>query len=112
EMRKHPSQGVDILLPLNALRDIIPIIRHHHERYDGEGYPDGLSGEDIPLDARILAIADVYDAMRSDRPYRRGLTFEEAAQELLNEAGKQLDPVLPGRFVDLLRQSGLTDHDA
>jgi len=112
EMRKHPSQGVDILLPLNALKDIIPIIKHHHERYDGEGYPDGLSGEDIPLDARILAIADVYDAMRSDRPYRRGLTFEEAAQELLNEAGKQLDPVLPGRFVDLLRQSGLTDHDA
>ena len=111
QMRKHPSQGVDILLPLNALRDIIPIIKHHHERYDGEGYPDSLAGEDIPLEARILAIADVYDAMRSDRPYRKGLTFEEAVQELEREAGKQFDPVLPGRFVDLLQQSRLKDYE-
>ncbi len=110
-IRQHPSHGVDILLPLNALKDISPIIRHHHERYDGEGYPDGLAGEDIPLEARILAIADVYDAMRSDRPYRKGLTFEEAVHELEKEAGGQFDPVLPGRFVDLLEQSGLKDYD-
>jgi putative nucleotidyltransferase with HDIG domain len=111
QIRKHPSQGVDILLPLHALHDIIPIIKYHHERYDGEGYPDGLAGEDIPLEARILAIADVYDAMRSDRPYRKGLTFEQAVQELEKGAGKQFDPVLPGRFVDLLQQSGLKDFD-
>lgn len=103
-IRKHPAQGADILMPLKGLRDIIPIMKHHHERYDGTGYPDGLAGDDIPLGARILALADVYDAMESDRPYRKGLTREAAVEELKKGAGTQFDPELVKLFVDILNQ--------
>ncbi len=90
--QSHPSIGENILRPLHFLQDVIPSILHHHERWDGEGYPDGLAGEAIPLGARILAVADTYDAMTSDRAYRQSLRHEEAMEELTTHAGTQFDP--------------------
>jgi putative nucleotidyltransferase with HDIG domain len=103
-IRKHPSQGTDILIPLKSLRDIIPVMKHHHERYDGSGYPDGIAGDDIPLEARILAVADVYDAITTDRPYRIAITPEAAIEELRKGAGTQFDPTLVRLFIDILNQ--------
>jgi putative nucleotidyltransferase with HDIG domain len=104
-IRRHPAQGADILSPLRAMREIIPIIKHHHERYDGSGYPDGLAGDEIPFEARILAIADVYAAMRSDRPYRARLTHKAAVKELKGGAGTQFDPMLVDLFLDILSEN-------
>lgn len=84
-MREHPAIGEKICAPLKSLRPILPVIRHHHEKMDGSGYPDGLRGEAIPLKARILQIADIYDALTTDRPYRAALPPEEALQVLLSE---------------------------
>ena len=77
------------------------IIRHHHERWDGSGYPDGLVGEAIPLGARIIAVADVYDAMTSDRPYRRALSHEVAVSELVRGSGTQFDATVVEAFLEL-----------
>jgi len=89
----HPIKGVEMLEPLEFLRPALPIVKHHHERYDGTGYPDGLEKEKIPLMSRILACADAFDAMTSERPYRRAkLTIEEALAEIKNNAGLQFDP--------------------
>ena len=85
-MRQHPITGEQICAPLKSLRPILPIIRHHHERMDGTGYPDGLYGGEIPLKARILQVADVYDALVNDRPYREALSSTEALQILHQEA--------------------------
>ena len=85
-VRQHPITGEQICAPLKSLRPILPIIRHHHERMDGTGYPDGLYGGEIPLKARILQIADVYDALTNDRPYREALTSREALGILHQEA--------------------------
>jgi len=85
-VRQHPVTGEKICAPLRCLRPILPLIRHHHERMDGSGYPDGLHGEEIPLKARILQVADVYDALTSDRPYREALGSEEALEILRQEA--------------------------
>jgi len=100
-MRAHPEIGAQILGPIAALGVVIPLVRHHHERWDGGGYPSGLAGEAIPLGARILAICDAYDTMIADRPYRRGLGRAEALARLRAAAGTQLDPALVRRFVDL-----------
>src|SRR5437588_6630727 len=85
-MRQHPITGEQICAPLKSLRPILQIIRHHHERMDGTGYPDGLYGGEIPLKARILQVADVYDALINDRPYREALSSEEALEILRQEA--------------------------
>jgi len=85
-MQEHPAIGEKICAPLKSLRRILPVIRHHHEKMDGSGYPDGLRGEAIPLKARILQIADIYDALTTNRPYRGALPPEEALQTLLSEA--------------------------
>jgi putative two-component system response regulator len=85
-MRQHPVTGEQICAPLKSLRPILPIIRHHHERMDGTGYPDGLHGEEIPLKARILRVVDVYDALINDRPYREALSSQEALEILHQEA--------------------------
>lgn len=85
-IRQHPVTGEQICAPLKSLRPILPIIRHHHERMNGTGYPDGLYGEEIPLKARILQVADVYDALINDRPYREALSCEEALEILHQEA--------------------------
>ena len=98
---QHPRIGQVILEQAATLKEAAPIILHHHERYAGHGYPFGLRGNDIPLGARIVAIADAYDAMRNDRPYKRALTHEQAVAELRRHAGTQFDPELVGLFCDL-----------
>jgi putative nucleotidyltransferase with HDIG domain len=101
-MRAHAVIGVEIVRGIKALRAVLPIIRHHHERIDGVGYPDGLRGDQIPLEARIMAIADAYDTMTSDRAYRRAMSQEEAVAELQCGRGTQWDADLIDRFIDLL----------
>jgi putative nucleotidyltransferase with HDIG domain len=91
-MRTHPEVGERILRPIKSLEAILPIVRHHHERWDGRGYPDGLAGRAIPLGARIVAVCDAYRAMTEDRPYRNALPAEEARAELQRCAGTQFDP--------------------
>ncbi len=98
-IREHPRFGVAILKHIKALSGCLPTIQHHHERYDGTGYPAGLAGVDIPLDARILAVADAYDAMTSPRPYRREkMSHQQAIDELVRCAGKQFDPEIVRAF--------------
>jgi putative two-component system response regulator len=106
EMRQHPVVGERICGELRFARDVCPIIRHHHERWDGGGYTDGLSGEMIPLLARIIGIVDAYDAMTSHRPYRMALPEEEAMSRLIQGAGTQWDPYMVESFVQFLRTSG------
>ncbi len=93
-IRQHPAIGVTILSPLLEDRTALDVVRHHHERWDGGGYPDGLSGEEIPLAARIVAVADTFDAMTSSRAYREARTPEQAVREIQKEAGRQFDPAV------------------
>jgi response regulator RpfG family c-di-GMP phosphodiesterase len=103
-IKQHTRKSIELLVPLNLSPNIISYIQHHHERYDGTGYPDGLAGEKIPLGARIIAISDSYDSMTSDRPYRKPLTNGDAKSELLKNAGKQFDPKLVALFLDVLKE--------
>jgi len=103
EMKQHPEFSYRILKEVNFPWDVKPIIYAHHERYDGKGYPAGLKGREIPLGARIIAVADTFAAMTSDRAYRKGLSKEAAIEELKRVAGAQLDPELVGVFVEILR---------
>ncbi|MBI4759290.1 MAG: HD domain-containing protein, partial [Chloroflexi bacterium] len=98
-MKAHVLIGVDIVSPVASLADLIPLIRHHHELYDGSGYPDGVRGEAIPLGARILCVADSFDAMTTDRPHRPAKTVEEARAELRRCAGTQFDPQVVEAFL-------------
>ena len=104
EMKKHPEYGVEIMQPVEAFKMILPAMLHHHERFDGQGYPHGLAGEDIPLSARILCVADCFDAMTSDRPYRKGMPVDNAVAELVKNVETQFDPVLVEIFLNLLKQ--------
>jgi putative two-component system response regulator len=99
KMRAHPVIGAKIVRPLRSSADIRPIIRHHHEWFDGRGYPDGMHGEEIPLHARIVAVCDAYDALVHDRPYRACRSVEEAVQILAGGAGRQWDPQLISLFL-------------
>jgi len=100
-VRQHPVTGSEIIAGLDELSFLLPAVRHHHERYDGAGYPDGLGGEEIPLLARIMAVADAFDAMTFERPYRETpLRFEEACAELTEGAGSQFDPRLARLFAE------------
>jgi len=101
-VKKHPGKGAEILAPIKQLIDVIPGVLHHHERYDGKGYPDGLKEEDIPLQARILCVADSYDAMTADRPYRTASGRDYAISELKRGAGTQFDPELIAVFLKVL----------
>jgi putative nucleotidyltransferase with HDIG domain len=101
---KHPVIGSDIVKQLGFLDDLVPVILHHHERYDGHGYPNGLKDDEIPVGARILGIADAYDAMTSDRPYRRrAYSRRKAVQELKKGAGTQFDPEIVEKFIEVLK---------
>ncbi len=105
-VKQHPVVGENICAPLRSFRAVLPVIRHHHERMDGSGYPDGLRGEQIPVQARVLQIADIYDALTTDRPYRVALTSEEALQILHHEAASgRLDTSLVREF-SWIRRSG------
>lgn len=100
-IKSHPARGCAIIQSIESLSDKAPGIRHHHEWMDGSGYPDGLRGEDIPLDARIIAVADVYDAMTSLRAYRQPLSRLEAIDHLRQEAGAHLEPRCVDLFIEL-----------
>lgn len=103
-IKKHPQIGVDIIRPIKFLHSIISLIFYHHERWDGKGYPSGLRGEDIPIGARIIAIADVYQALISDRPYRKALSKAEAVKTIKNGAGTQFDPHIVRVFLKILKK--------
>jgi len=109
EVRKHPEVGIEILQSMTFMQNLFPLILHHHEYYDGTGYPRGLARDQIPLGARIIAIADAYDAMTSDRPYRPAFSRAEAAAELRRCTGSQFDPRLVGEFLAILKRERLED---
>jgi HD-GYP domain-containing protein (c-di-GMP phosphodiesterase class II) len=100
-MQTHPILGGQMLAPIRFLQRAIPIVECHHERWDGKGYPRGLKGEEIPLAARIFAVVDTFDAMTSDRPYRRALSVDEAVSEIVTAGGTQLDPDIAVTFAEL-----------
>ncbi|HNW34421.1 MAG TPA: HD domain-containing protein [Candidatus Ozemobacteraceae bacterium] len=98
-IKKHPEIGAKILRPVDFLADKVPGVKHHHEYFDGRGYPDHLKGDDIPLIARIICVADAFDAMTTNRPYRKGLSFNTAVAELRKFSGKQFDPMCVDAFL-------------
>jgi HD-GYP domain-containing protein (c-di-GMP phosphodiesterase class II) len=101
-MRSHPIVGADIVAPMGFLAETVSLIRHHHERFDGSGYPDRLRGEAIPLTARIFSVADSFDAMTSDRPYRDSIGIERALEEIRGGSGTQFDPEVVRAFVEMI----------
>ena len=107
-MRSHVVQSINIIKHIPNLVDTIPIIISHHERYDGGGYPRGISGENIPVLGRVICIADSFDAMTTDRPYRKGLSLDQALYELKKNAGTQFDPKLVEAFIDFINRGGLS----
>jgi HD-GYP domain-containing protein (c-di-GMP phosphodiesterase class II) len=100
EYMKHPVLGYEMIKPINLYASIAPAILHHHERYDGLGYPSNLKGEDIPLNARIISISEAFDAMVSTASYKVPLNFDEAIEELRRHAGTQFDPELAELFIN------------
>src|SRR3982075_3517023 len=108
-MREHPVVGERICAPLKSFRSVLPIIRHHHEKFDGSGYPDGLRGENIPVTARVLQIVDVYDALTTDRPYKKAFSITDALQTMKEEVARGWwDPHIFDQFERLVR-SGAAD---
>ena len=101
-MKRHTIEGDALVAEIEFPWEMRPVVRSHHERWDGTGYPDGLAGEQIPWTARILCIADVYDALTTTRSYRRALSREEALQVMRNDAGKHFDPTLYPLFEGLI----------
>ena len=107
QIREHPKMGAKLLLRVATLREALPYVLYHHERWDGTGYPTGKAGEAIPVEARVLALADAFDAMTSDRPYRRALTRRHALAEIERCAGTQFDPEVARVFLELLAEPEL-----
>jgi HD-GYP domain-containing protein (c-di-GMP phosphodiesterase class II) len=113
-MRRHPEIGKRLIEGIPFLRGAVPIVYHHHEHFDGSGYPLGLKGSDIPLGARIFAVVDAFDAMTFDRPYSKAISFDDAKAEIRRCAGTQFDPAvvaaflrLPARLLDEIRDRSL-----
>ena len=103
-MKQHPTAGVELLADVEFPWDVRPIVESHHERWDGRGYPHGLAGEAIPLTARVLCIADVYDALTSKRSYKQAFNHDEAMEIMRGDVGTQFDPDLFGTFEDIVRR--------
>jgi putative nucleotidyltransferase with HDIG domain len=103
-IKAHPVLGASIVAEIDHLRQVVPIVRHHHERFDGSGYPDGLAGEAIPLEARVLAVAEAFGAMTDDRAYRKALPLADAIAELETGAGSQFDPQVVEAFLRVFRR--------
>ena len=101
-VKRHTLKGYEILMEVDGMEEIAKIVKHHHERWDGNGYPDGLREEQIPFESRILAITDAFDAMTSARPYRAPLSVEEALKEISENGGTQFDPNLARIFVQMI----------
>ena len=111
-IQRHPADGAEIVSHFGRLREAVPLIRHHHERWDGKGYPDGLAGEEVPVEAFIVGLADAWDAMTTDRPYRGALTMEAAAAEVRRCRGTRFCPaVVDAFFAALRRQPSLFEPD-
>ena len=107
EVREHPAIGARIVQSMRLAQQVAPMVRGHHERWDGRGYPDGLKGKEIPIGARIVALVDTYDTMTTDRSYRAALPPEAIRAELEQSAGKQFDPELTALFLRLLEEDGV-----
>jgi HD-GYP domain-containing protein (c-di-GMP phosphodiesterase class II) len=104
EIERHSAVGAEIISNLGIYRNSASIVRHHHERWDGKGYPDGLKGEEIPIGARVIAVADTFDAMTSNRPYRRALSFAVALEEIERCRGTQFDPQVADAFIRAMKR--------
>jgi HD-GYP domain-containing protein (c-di-GMP phosphodiesterase class II) len=104
-MRQHPNHAFDMLMSIHYLRPSLDIPYCHHEKWDGSGYPRGLKGEEIPLAARIFAVVDVWDALRSERPYRKGWSPEQVREHLVEESSKHFDPQVVEAFLNLMEES-------
>ena len=102
QIRRHSELGCQILSAMSFFQEIAGIIRSHHERWDGKGYPDGLAGTQIPLESRMIAVADAFDAMTSFRAYRQSLSLDQARAELIRNKGTQFDPELVDDFIEIL----------
>ena len=111
EMRRHPIEGYNLLKRIEFLKDTAEIVYAHHEHYDGSGYPRGLKGNEIPLGARLFMVADVYDAITSERPYHSPVVYDEAAEEILSKSGSQFDPAVVDIFRTIDRKSWLAIAD-
>lgn len=105
QMNRHSEIAEYILKPISVLKDLSPAVRWHHERYDGKGYPDGIAGEDIPLDARIICLVDVFDAITSVRPYRDPMPLKKALSIIASDSGKMFDPMLTDLFIEMMQPS-------
>ena len=110
-LRTHPTIGYKILSPVKFLSPVAPMVLYHQEWYDGSGYPEGLAKEEIPLGARIVAVIDAYDAMTSNRPYRKALDAEKAIEELCKCSGKQFDPKIVNIFVEILKEEKIKRNE-
>ena len=106
-MRRHPVDGAEILEQITGLKEMAEIVRHHQEAYNGAGYPDGLKGEGIPIGARIAAVVDAFDAMITDRPYRKGMAVEQAIEELKRNRGTQFDPDVVDTIIAIYEEGNL-----
>lgn len=106
-VKRHSVIAAEIIRPFDQGHTISTIVKHHHESYDGKGYPDGLSGDAIPLGSRIIAIADSFDAMNSDRPYRHAIPYEQCMEEIIAQSGKQFDPEWVSVFCEMSRTGSL-----
>jgi HD-GYP domain-containing protein (c-di-GMP phosphodiesterase class II) len=104
KIKEHPKIGVDIIRPIQSFHSLLPLILYHHERWDGKGYPFGLKGDEIPVGARIIAIADVYEALISDRPYRKALSKKMALNIIKENSGKQFDPKIADILMDVVEK--------
>jgi putative nucleotidyltransferase with HDIG domain len=109
-IKKHPLKGVEILQPIAFIKNHMHLIRNHHERWDGKGYPDGLAGNEIPLGAQIVAVADAYDAMTSSRPYRKRIPPKEAAREIQNNTGTQFSSQVSEAFLKVFEEVVLSQN--
>lgn len=105
---RHPGIGAGILTPIKQLQVIVPAVWHHHERYEGNGYPNKLKGEEISFVGRILAVADTFDAMTSDRSYRQGLPHQRALDEIKEHTGSQFDPLISNAFLKAYEEGLIT----
>jgi HD-GYP domain-containing protein (c-di-GMP phosphodiesterase class II) len=105
-MRRHPIYGASILAPSAALRPLVPIVLHHHENFDGSGYPEGLKGDEIPLGSRIIIVADAYEAMTSDRIYRKAIGHDRAMEQLNKYKGAQFDPKIVRALEQVVQKKG------
>jgi HD-GYP domain-containing protein (c-di-GMP phosphodiesterase class II) len=104
-LKQHSQNGIEIIKPVNSLQEIAPLILHHHERYDGMGYPDQMKGDNIPFLVRVLTIVDSFDAMTSHRPYNKRKTYDEAIDELKKCSGTQFDPIITEKFIRSIKKN-------